>query len=168
MIQCCGIKSITQTYIFKTQARGIPVMYNWWWRTHTGCKLDSQAPRPKHPNIVLLMSNFFPFGSCQRSTSNSMQWNQALLSMSQWCIARPRRSRLCKHTLSKPIEDEARWPHQQFTVNWGGGGRVMLGEQLCSRNDFLVANEEGQAIKSGRAPCQCHYLALSGMINELK
>lgn len=33
MIQCCGIKSITQTYIFKPQARGIPVMYNWWWRT---------------------------------------------------------------------------------------------------------------------------------------
>lgn len=44
----------------------------------------------------------------------------------------------------------------------------MVEEQLCSRNDFRVANEEGQAIKSGRAPCQCHYLALSEMINELK
>lgn len=42
------------------------------------------------------------------------------------------------------------------------------GGQLCSCNDFLVANEEGQAIKSGRAPCQRHYLALSEMINELK
>lgn len=41
-------------------------------------------------------------------------------------------------------------------------------EQLCSRNDFLVANEEGQAIKTGWAPCQHHYLTLSEMINELK
>lgn len=45
---------------------------------------------------------------------------------------------------------------------------MRVGEQLCSRDDFLVANEEGQAIKSGRAACQCHYLALSEMINELK
>lgn len=44
----------------------------------------------------------------------------------------------------------------------GGGG------QLCSRNHFRVANEEGQAIKTGRAWCQHHYLTLSEMINELK
>lgn len=77
------------------------------------CILDNLPVVWKHPNIVLLMSHFFSlFGSCQRSTSNSMQWNQALLSMSHWCITRPGRSRLCKHTLSKPIEDVGRWPHQ--------------------------------------------------------
>ena len=59
---------------------------------------------------------FSPFGSCQRSTSNSMRWNQALLSMSHWCITRPGRSRLCKHTLSRAIEDVGRWPHRWFTV----------------------------------------------------
>lgn len=41
-------------------------------------------------------------------------------------------------------------------------------EQLCGCNDFLVANEEGQAIKTGRALCQYYYLMLSEMINELK
>lgn len=41
-------------------------------------------------------------------------------------------------------------------------------KQLCSHNDFLVANEEGQAIKTGWALCQHHYLMLSEMINELK
>lgn len=55
---------------------------------------------------------FPPFGSCQRSTSNSMRWNQALLLVSDWCITRPGRSRLCKHTLSKPIEDVGCWTLQ--------------------------------------------------------
>lgn len=41
-------------------------------------------------------------------------------------------------------------------------------EQSCICNDFLVANEEGQAIKTGRALRQHHYPTLSEMINELQ
>lgn len=50
----------------------------------------------------------------------------------------------------------------------GKEGQAVAPEQLCSRNDFLVANEEGQAIKSSRAGCQHHYVTLSEMINEPK
>lgn len=49
-----------------------------------------------------------------------------------------------------------------------GKGSCNGRKQLCSRNDFAVANEEGHAIKTGQALCQHHYLTLSEMINELK
>lgn len=94
---------------------------------------------------------FSLFGCCQRSTSNSMRWNQALRTMSHWCITRPRRSHLCKHTLSKPIEDVGCWPSNSLWCIFRGKGSCDSREHLCSYNDFLVANEEGQAIKTGRA-----------------
>lgn len=136
------------------------------------CILNNLPMVWKHPNIVLLMSHFFPplFGSSQRSTSNSMRWNQALLSVSHWCITRPRRSCLCKHTLSRAMEDVRCWPHltNSLWCIFRGEGLCDGRDRLCSHNDFLVANEEGQAIKSGRPLRQHHYLTLSQMINELK
>lgn len=147
------------------------MIYHLWWCIYVQAMYTGQPPNGmttcKHRPIDVPF--FPPFGSCQRSTSNSMRWNRALLSVSHWCITRPRRSRLCKHTLSKPIEDVGCWPHGWFTVYLQGKRGSCDGrEQLCSRNEFRVANEEGQAIKSGRARCQAYYLTLSEMINELK
>lgn len=82
----------------------------------------SGAKTSKHRPIDVPF--FSPFGSCQRSTSKGTRWNQALLLVSHWCITRPRRSHLCKHTLSKPKENVGCWPHRYFAEHLQGGKRV--------------------------------------------
>lgn len=103
---------------------------------HCLCRLDSVSIVKASQHRPIDVAFFSLFGSCQRSTSNSMRWNQALLSMSHWCITRPRRSHLCKHTLSKPIEDVGCWPHQQFTV-YLQGKRVMWWQRTTSQSQWL-------------------------------
>lgn len=48
-----------------------------------------------------------------------------------------------------PEKNVWRWPHQQFTLYLRGKGSWKGRGQLCSSDDSLLANEEGQAIKIG-------------------
>ena len=110
-----NLKFNSNIHFQTTSHRDLFVIHHLWWCTYVQAMYTGQPPSgektSKHCPIDVPFF-FSPFGSCQRSTSNSMRWNQALLSMSHWCITRPGRSRLCKHTLSKPIEDAGCWPHQ--------------------------------------------------------
>lgn len=153
MIQCHGKSKIILKYTSRKQ-RGRQISGDvsfMMMRVYTD-DVEWTTPQSREyiPTLSYWCPFFFslPFGSCQRSTSNSTRWNHALLSMSHWCIARPGRSRLCKHTLSKPIEDARRRPHPSFTVYLRGGGHAVTEDKFVAAITFLL---QMKRVKQSRA-----------------
>lgn len=124
----------------------------------------------RHPNIVLLMSHFFP-----RLVLVRGQPQRALGGIRRYCWCHIDALQGPGGHISVNIHYQN--PKKMWGVDLtdtllsifkGGKGSRVGREQLCRHNDFLAANEEGQAIKTAETLCQHHYLALSEMINELK
>lgn len=115
------------------------------------------------------LSYFFLLGSCQRSTSSSMQWNQVLLFMSHWCITKHRRSCLRKHTLSKPREKRVTLtPPTVYAVSSGEKGREKAEGNFVAAMTLSLQMKRVKQSRLAGVVCQHHYLTLSEMINELK